>query len=457
MLEQKPPIVLCGSHDLSWSIVCHAFTTLVPTLSDTDSATVLGENIRFALPMFSVHRRRGKEAIPLSELICETANRKAANPRDRIFALLGIAQHGQSEYPSPDYELAPNEVFTMYTRAMIEQEQNLDALSYGKRRLPDNGVPSWVLSPDRRNYLHSRLLRGRTRSAWTRGGATGKSKPIISSSPSPFAEDLELCGQKLDRIAKVYSLESFARTISNPNKRWEHIMNDADSIVRTLGLPTLYLRTGEQAVAACMKTVLANDFYVGCALPAEYYQVDIQRLYLKFLREDQGAIAGETSCTSAGAERIPEDEWSEQRLYELAKQAFHFETSCIARRHFDKMTSSATTSQANNRIVQWLDIAVSSNLVSAIGSRSDHQLAVTETGLLSLVPGAANAGDELCLLFGGFHPFVLREAGEYRKYKLLGEAYVHGFMDRSSARECEELCKATSYGDPLGVTKFCLV
>lgn len=60
---------------------------------------------------------------------------------------------------------------------------------------------------------------------------------------------------------------------------------------------------------------------------------------------------------------------------------------------------------------------------------------------------------------GGFLPFVLHEVGEGKKYRLIGEAYVHGFMDGGSGHECEERCKAkpVGYDYPPGLTKFCLI
>lgn len=36
-------------------------------------------------------------------------------------------------------------------------------------------------------------------------------------------------------------------------------------------------------------------------------------------------------------------------------------------------------------------------------------------------------GDQVCILFGGNTPFVLRPCNEY--YQLVGECYIHGMMD----------------------------
>jgi hypothetical protein len=56
-----------------------------------------------------------------------------------------------------------------------------------------------------------------------------------------------------------------------------------------------------------------------------------------------------------------------------------------------------------------------------------------ERGYLGLGPRSAECGDEVWLLQGARVPFVLRKNGE--KFKLVGETYLHGFMDGRMARE----------------------
>jgi hypothetical protein len=52
---------------------------------------------------------------------------------------------------------------------------------------------------------------------------------------------------------------------------------------------------------------------------------------------------------------------------------------------------------------------------------------VTENGRIGLGPVGAEVGDEVCILFAGEAPFVLRnKTGSHR---LIGECYVHGIMD----------------------------
>jgi hypothetical protein len=50
----------------------------------------------------------------------------------------------------------------------------------------------------------------------------------------------------------------------------------------------------------------------------------------------------------------------------------------------------------------------------------------TKQGVLGLGPALLGEGDLCCVMFGAQVPFILRRVGE--KYKLVGEAYVHGVM-----------------------------
>ena len=52
---------------------------------------------------------------------------------------------------------------------------------------------------------------------------------------------------------------------------------------------------------------------------------------------------------------------------------------------------------------------------------------MTETGLIGMASSKAKPGDVVCVLFGGRVPFSLRKVEDH--YNLVGETYVHGFMD----------------------------
>lgn len=64
---------------------------------------------------------------------------------------------------------------------------------------------------------------------------------------------------------------------------------------------------------------------------------------------------------------------------------------------------------------------------AANGASSHRCFALTAKGYFALGPKVLEAGDIICVLFGGKMPFCLRPWGH--QYLLVGECYVHGLMN----------------------------
>ena len=62
---------------------------------------------------------------------------------------------------------------------------------------------------------------------------------------------------------------------------------------------------------------------------------------------------------------------------------------------------------------------------------------VTNAGRIGLGPKGSSEGDEVCILYGGNTPYVVRsqqqETGQPH-YAFIGECYVHGIMKESRPR-----------------------
>ncbi|OCL09415.1 hypothetical protein AOQ84DRAFT_257225, partial [Glonium stellatum] len=66
----------------------------------------------------------------------------------------------------------------------------------------------------------------------------------------------------------------------------------------------------------------------------------------------------------------------------------------------------------------------------------------SKSDLLGMGPKSTQEGDEVWVLLGAKVPFVLRPVNggkASRRYRLIGEAYVHGYMDGEALREQREL------------------
>lgn len=70
-----------------------------------------------------------------------------------------------------------------------------------------------------------------------------------------------------------------------------------------------------------------------------------------------------------------------------------------------------------------------SDFASTVAATVDgRRFAVTPTGLMCLIPPGSQTGDVIAIFHGAPTPFLLRKDGD--GYLLVGECYVHGFMDR---------------------------
>lgn len=72
------------------------------------------------------------------------------------------------------------------------------------------------------------------------------------------------------------------------------------------------------------------------------------------------------------------------------------------------------------------------DIFSAAATRHGKHLFISNTGYLGLAPKSAGSGDTVWIFQGGKIPFMLRKK-ETGNYNIVGEAYVHGFMDGSVA------------------------
>jgi hypothetical protein len=97
--------------------------------------------------LLNIRRAFRNEGTPLMDLMGSLyANKKdpvdATDPRDRVFALLGIAEDDMGL--QPNYDLTCAEVYIEVTSAML-QSGDIELLSYCRPHLNNLRVPSWVV------------------------------------------------------------------------------------------------------------------------------------------------------------------------------------------------------------------------------------------------------------------------------------------------------------------------
>lgn len=80
----------------------------------------------------------------LRDLILECRYRQSSDPRDKIYAVLGLMGDRMNDLLQPDYSKSISEVYTNVTRHFITQHESLDPICDQQLRGRQQGLPSWV-------------------------------------------------------------------------------------------------------------------------------------------------------------------------------------------------------------------------------------------------------------------------------------------------------------------------
>ena len=67
-----------------------------------------------------------------------------------------------------------------------------------------------------------------------------------------------------------------------------------------------------------------------------------------------------------------------------------------------------------------------------------RKILVSKQGYVGLSAPSVQPGDQICVLFGGSTPYIVRPTSISGEYHFLGECYVHGLMNGEEIQLWEE-------------------
>lgn len=497
-------VLLCGKYGISWSDLVKAARNIearCQTLGWSPStmflrfdevAVPLEHNVVRLADWRDHHHKAATTSAPgdasrftLENLVYDTWIFNSGDPRDKIYAILGLVEPEVRAAWTIDYESSPEEVYAHTTRRIIEQSQSLAILSCvqdaSKRNIET--YPSWI--PDYSlPYVNMMCNHGPFHAA----GRERQVPQIISSLPesglSGHWSRLRLRGHVFDTIVETgnerteyvnsamlldpswFELALLLETPypSTRQKRtevlWRTLCADQDASSTTSPAPASFGALFKELVCAMVVVRAegeeeasrepnpprdcATSFAQAMQKAKEIWaDVGWDRLTVNELREKTNARPRllwrpefgwlvhtlikmqALALTEDGGEVADTPSWEEL-------ERFHEQPSYVMR----------VKDGQGRTLVQPKDAAFSNSFRRRYGKR---RLFYTKKGYLGLGPASVRVGDVVCIFPGAAGPFVCREdpgggvklegdaveeedgAGA-KKLRVVGESYVHGIM-----------------------------
>jgi len=321
----------------------------------------------------------------LFEIVLQHASKEATNPRDKIYAFVGISK--QNESYEIDYSSSVPHVYMNFVYHTILQSKKLDIICSLKQTGNESegyNLPSWV--PD-----------------W------GAKNVFVNASLTAYVKALyKICASGTTSAQVQFDLQNGAMIPSGG-------VIDTVYEVGNTGLMTR-----------------ADDFEPALVTIHEWWSLT------KTLRgtsvESQEAFVRALCFDYIGPQHV-NDYFTKSELLQWILGAFSTLAAKICPDiHMDETLSGLKDLHdwvlypgQEVRAMAWI-----SQIVSNIRYR---KLFLSPSGILGLAPQAIKQGDKICILLGCSSPVMLRPVDDH--YILLGSAYVDGYMTGEALNKVE--------------------
>jgi hypothetical protein len=395
-------VVRIGAYERDWADFCAAssFFAYKSYSVVKGLARVLVRVVALCASSRVGSREAEIQPTPLMDLLESTLRFQATEPRDRVFALLGMAVEEQ-EF-QVNYEKSVKDIYTDVSRYFLchhttkKDHHALRVLSSVKHYpdSPNDDMPSWV------HRWHAPIPE-------TKQNRTTEAQPMFTISGLASSAKFHAGGDEYNGAipspADPYSISLkgfiFATISTNVNflqmsplsrpRLWDMVL-DIRSVCndRHAAYPT-----GEEIDEALALTLTMADtlLFTADAHAETYHAIDFQHFCLALYEQTV------TILTSAGRIQECED-------FRLGWGA-----------DYNKLKTLVGAHQKAPRFSSDVQVA-------CLG----RELFGTQEGYIGIGDVTLQEGDLVCVLFGGKVPFILRPADG--RYRFVGECYLHGIM-----------------------------
>jgi hypothetical protein len=452
-------IMICGGSAFEsiyfWFAITFWEVVIQPEVLDMvtsdNKMTIVNCGHRSSLSLFHFHGQQAFErpvtpfALTLQQHLIGTRSHLATDPRDKVYALLGLVDGDYKEY-TPDYNKS---VVQVYTDVVVKHALATNTLSSyyfqgigvsNENRVPD--LPSWV--PD----LSNATDRGYRISTFLEPGDTGFTSAEDTTSKFDFSDNFKVLTARGTIVDEISDIEPIGYSSPSANHliRWLEFAATVSQPFHLTGMPwrQAFLRTliGDKSGYGYGKSDFRDD-----KLKEDFYEQAVGFLWFYGLEPGKDGVTLDDAtrgCRSA-EELIA-------RIYELypSKEIWYFvmlflfcdghllgpilEARTVALRqsllyefcgqrgtkwYIDSFVSKfRAISQRQMRDVAFHQIHVLS---------AQRRLFVTKRGHIGVAPMGVEKGDRICVLLGCNVPLVIRPEGDF--YLIIGDTYTYGMMN----------------------------
>ncbi|KAK0113332.1 hypothetical protein ONS96_014197 [Cadophora gregata f. sp. sojae] len=339
---------------------------------------------------------------------------------DKVYGILGLLPSKLSIPISPDYTLAPQQVYLNFAKAILGAFPNLDALFSWCSYSSDSGLPSWV--PDwstqySRNHLY-----------WLKICNASGSKPA-QWCVSEHTRSLHCTGFVFDTV------ECMSGSLSESSSTtWNGHPTSFGPLPESV---VCQYHTKGDLTAALRKTLVQNltysedELYTRTTLDICWVPADLA-----------GGQAGDIEMIADKLRSVISSPcWLPFRRFREVNANFPIfgfsfrDFFPILQQHRERMENEGggplnkyeylpRVNQDEPRELDGNDALVIKRTTLTLQGR---RLITTRNGYLGTAPEAALRGDVLAIIYGCSYPVVLRPSGD--SYLLIGESYIDGVMD----------------------------
>lgn len=368
-------VCVCGSYDISWLDVARVAVWLkvkIPQSHGTarldcpgiDNAVVIWQ---YSERDYGIYGPGKPQYFSLGNLLANSRHFAATNPRDKVYGLLGLTRWSAmgQQLPLeiiPDYGKGVVYVYCQATRLAIKEKETLDVLRYVQN---SEGEP-----PQGADDFPSWVPRWNSRSTASHATPLAKlfsadqgQKLVLIDHGDPTS--LSLHGISVDCVARV------SHTIQEQNFQSDDGLCQLFYSLHELSSNHLRYPTRKLLIQAIGFTLIAGT------------------LEKHLLDKSSTAVQGIITLLE----------------------------------HIDLWLTSPNRNIQQNIISEDIRSQYLNALSRACTSR---RFFTTRKGYIGLGPSTLQTDDNICILFGGRTPYVLRPHGQ--SYTLIGECYIHDIM-----------------------------